>query len=209
MPAARPGKDGDRARGSQDRRDSQRRVALRARGRDSPPPPTPVVCRFRTREHRCNSYITTTWPPRSRWRQRRPLPPVPTTSLAMGSSRCPTWSQRWVDGPSACPTLPRPRPRRWFRGCRSCRPRLSGTRRADLARHGHQQGEVRAGLEPEVHLRRNPGGARRRLLVCSLSSDGQKLQGRIYRAKIGPNFWTGCSSRPNSAILKCPDQQKR
>ena len=63
-------------------------------------------------EHRCNSYITTTSPPRSRWRQRRPLPPVPTTSPATGSSRCPTWSRRWVDGPSACPTLPRPRPRR-------------------------------------------------------------------------------------------------
>jgi hypothetical protein len=32
---------------------------------------------------------------------------------------------------------------------------------------------------------------------------------RIYRAKIGPNFWTGCSSAPNSADVKRPDQQKR
>lgn len=31
----------------------------------------------------------------------------------------------------------------------------------------------------------------------------------IYRAKIVPNLRTGCSSKPNSVILKRPDQEKR
>ena len=51
--------------------------------------------------------------------------------------------------------------------CRSCRPRWSGYTSAGPRSSWTPARRSPAGLEPEVHLRRNPGGARRGLLVCS------------------------------------------
>jgi len=62
---------------------------------------------------------------------------------------------------------------------------------------------------PQVERWETPEFWCRGRATAEVIDDGEKLQGRICRAKIGPNFWTGCSSTPNSAILERPDQQKR
>jgi hypothetical protein len=61
-----------------------------------------------------------------------------------------------------------------------------------------------------------PRGVVGRVVWCGELEDvPQELWCRVPAAAVviddeqKPNFWTGCSSTPNSAILKRPDQQKR
>ncbi len=126
---------------------------------------SPRRCRSSSRRSpiralRCNSFTTTTSPPRSPWPQRRPRRLAHTTSPATGCCRCPMSVLRSAPGRYRCPDrgvsaasevvarLPFvPSALEWLH----VGPHVGGD--------GHDEGEVPAGLDAEIHRRRDVVGA--------------------------------------------------
>ena len=90
-----------------------------------------------------------------------PARPVPTTSRPTTAQRAGEWPASWGSPPLPVPARLVRTPARGLAAlarCRSCPPLAAGPRRSATRRHGHHQGQGRAGLDAPPQQHRRPTG---------------------------------------------------